>query len=86
MKTINRKDLKMRMIDLNLNIIKKAHADDIQAYKHTKASPQHLHRHWLLLRIEEMKLYLNHEATCEGPFKRSIPCSCGLDKLLEKLE
>ena len=34
----------MRMIDLNLNIIKKAHADDIQAYKHTKASPQHLHR------------------------------------------
>ena len=70
----------MRMIDFNLGIIKKAHADDINAYKRTKASPQHLQRHWLLLRINEMLPYLKHRNNC-SPY-----CTCGLDKLLEKLK
>ena len=70
----------MRMIDLNFDFIKKAHADDIDAYKHTKASPQHLQRHWLLMRIDQMLPYLRHLHGCDHP------CSCGLDKLLEKLE
>ena len=48
----------MNMANLNLDIIKKAHEDDIAAYKnarHTRPSPQHLHRHWLLKKLSELK-------------------------------
>ena len=48
----------MRMSDLTLDIIKAAHAEDIEAYKRTKASPQHLHRNWLLRYIENQEEYI----------------------------
>ena len=76
----------MRMTDLNLTVIKKQQADDIDAYKHTKASPQHLQRHWLLMHIDKMIPYLRHTEDCEHEWERFEGCSCGLDKLLEKLE
>ena len=76
----------MRMIDFNLGIIKKAHADDIDAYKRTKASPQHLQRHWLLMRIDEMLPYLGHMEDCEHRHVDTEECACGLDKLREKLK
>jgi len=76
------------MADLNLTVIKKQHADDIDAYKHTKASPQHLQRHWLLMHIDKMMPYMGHGPDCTRalslPRGDRDPCSCGLDKLLEK--
>lgn len=40
----------MRMVDLNIEVIKQAHADDVAAYRRMRnaSPPQHMHRHWLL--------------------------------------
>ena len=43
------------MCDLNLDLIRAAHAEDAREYRYTKASPQHLHRHWLLKYIEKLE-------------------------------
>ena len=46
----------MRMVDLNLDVIKQAHAEDIKNYHlRSRPPPQHLHRHWLLAHVAKLE-------------------------------
>ena len=46
----------MRMADLNLDVIKQAHAEDIKNYHlRSRPPPQHMHRHWLLAHVAKLE-------------------------------
>jgi hypothetical protein len=52
----------MRMTDLNLDVIKQAHAEDIKNYHLTsRPPPQHMHRHWLLTHVAKLEAQLKEE-------------------------
>ena len=49
----------MRMVDLNLDVIRQAHAEDIKNYHLTsRPPPQHMHRHWLLAHVAKLEVQL----------------------------